>query len=220
MSDLRNLQGFFTRLIQAIGSADAGSSTCELTQKIEDTLIGLQSNLRSVSDQTDLLSQLRTWKSELQATAYKDVLEDPIVQQVDQLLDAIDRQHLAAIGTTLGQFADQYEGAVEEPDIKLLLGRLEQAIPQAHFAQIGSQLERTPANLLPATLRLVSQQLQASPDQLDLDAVVQIFEQKLGHLLEPDRTKKEEQKMKAYRSIARSSILKSLKSHGIRHTDD
>jgi hypothetical protein len=221
MSEMDNLYCLFNDLGELVNSTNPRSEDfIVVSQKIQNALTLLQSNLTDNTQKDLLEADLATWKQQLQDTGYGELLEGPLVEQMEQLLTALRDQNLAAIGQTFEVLAAYYDESGQPIDTSEILASLEKHLPKPYFEELEPQLKNANPNLLHQTLREVAHHLKTQPENIDLDAIVQVFEQNLGHLFGKTQVQKEAERMENYRSSARQSILKSLKANGIQHPED
>lgn len=216
MSDLEDLETFLKSLLLKMGSTEKSSKgMSRLSQKIQTTLTQFQTILNDTPQKDLVETTLTTLKLQLQEAGLDHLLEEPVVRQIEHLLTALKNQNLAAIGNHLESLAAKYEESGSQPDVSILITGLKKHIPPEYFEQIAPKLQNTNPNILHQTIQEVAHKIKAEPENLDLDAVIRVFEQNLGHLIEPNKDQKEAERLAGYRSIARQSILKSLRANGI-----
>lgn len=212
MPELENLQTFFASLLRRMDSTDQSTKVLsQFSQKIQAIL---QSNLENITEEDLLNINISTLKQQFEEVGIGHLLEESAFQEIDQLLSDLRNQRFADLGSSLDALAANFDAVGPQPDVDLLIAGLEKHFPTHNFGYLAPKLKNTNPDKLLQTIQKVAQRLKDKPENLDLDSIVQIFEQNLGGLFEAKRKQQEEQKMQEYRGSARQSILKSLQAKG------
>lgn len=183
-----------------------------LIEKIKNTS---QLFSKSLSENTKndaaVEKEILEWKKKMNALGIDEESNLSIIGQVQDLFKATQTRNLKEMGRTFKELS-QYVEASDRRNLLDAFDVLKKQLPSHNFDNITKSLTNGAPHQIATVLNQISEKLNDSESEPNLDEIVNLLEEKLGNLFSTDK----ENKKTEYKELAQASIRKSLLAHGIK----